>query len=49
MAEKVMPHNIEAEKSVLCSMFLTKYALQKATETLRPESFFLDSNGKIFI
>jgi replicative DNA helicase len=48
MAEKVMPHNIDAEKSVLGSMFLTKYALQKAMEALTPESFFLDANGKIF-
>ncbi len=48
MAEKVMPHNIDAEKSVLGSMFLTKYALQKAMESLTPESFFMDANGKIF-
>ena len=48
MAEKVMPHNIDAEKSVLGSMFLTKYATQKAMETLRPDSFFLDSHAKIF-
>ena len=48
MAERVMPHNIDAEKSVLGSMFLTKYALQKAMESLTKESFFLDANGKIF-
>ncbi len=48
MQEKILPHNIDAEKSVLGSMFLTKYALQKAMESLTPESFFLDANGKIF-
>lgn len=48
MAERVMPHNIEAEKSVLGSMFLTKYALEKSIEELTPESFFLDANSKIF-
>ena len=48
MAERVLPHNIDAEKSVLGSMFLTKYALQKAMETLTSDSFFLDANGKIF-
>lgn len=48
MAEKVMPHNIDAEKSVLGSMFLTKYALQKAMESLSPDAFFLDANSKIF-
>lgn len=46
--EKVLPHNIDAEKSVLGSMFLTKYALQKAMEGLTKDSFFLDANGKIF-
>src|SRR5574344_3171992 len=48
MAERVMPHNIEAEKSVLGSMFLTKYALEKSMEELTPDAFFLDANGKIF-
>ena len=48
MAEKVLPHNLDAEKSVLGSMFLTKYALQKSMEMLTNDSFFLDANGKIF-
>ena len=48
MAEKVLPHNIDAEKSVLGSMFLSKYALQKSMENLTSDSFFLDKNGKIF-
>src|SRR5574344_74007 len=48
MAERVMTHNIEAEKSVLGSMFLTKYALEKSMEELTPDAFFLDANGKIF-
>lgn len=48
MAERVLPHNIDAEKSVLGSMFLTKYALQKSMESLTNDSFFLDANGKIF-
>ena len=29
MPEKTIPHNIEAEQSVIGSMFLTKKALQK--------------------
>lgn len=48
MAEKVMPHNIEAEQSVLGSMFLSKYALQKSIENLNSELFYLDAHGKIF-
>lgn len=48
MNEKTMPHNIDAEKSVLGSMFLSKYAQQKALESLNKELFFLDANKKIF-
>ena len=48
MQERVMPHNIEAEQSVLGSMFLSKYALQKAVESLSKEVFYLDSHAKIF-
>ncbi|MEG1596681.1 MAG: replicative DNA helicase [Bacilli bacterium] len=48
MKNKNMPNNIEAEQAVIGSMFLSKYALQKACETLAPESFYLDKNAKIF-
>lgn len=48
MNEKTMPHNIDAEKSVLGSMFLSKYALQKSLEALNKELFFLDAHKKIF-
>lgn len=48
MKEKVIPHSIEAEQAVLGSMFLTKYALQKAVESLNENLFYLDSHAKIF-
>ncbi|MGE5456135.1 MAG: replicative DNA helicase [Ignavibacteriales bacterium] len=48
MAEKVMPHSIEAEQSVIGSLFLSKYALQKGIENLGSELFYLDSHSKIF-
>ena len=48
MAVKTLPNDIEAEQSVLGSMFLSKYALQQACETLTPDSFYLASNAKIF-
>ena len=48
MAGRVLPHNIEAEQSVLGACFLSKYALQKASENLSPESFYTEKNGKIF-
>ena len=46
--KKEIPNNIEAEQSVLGSMLLSKYALQKAVETLTTDSFFLDKHAKIF-
>lgn len=48
MLEKTIPHSIEAEQSVLGSMFLTKTALQKALEGLSSDDFYLDSHQKIF-
>jgi len=48
MNEKVLPHNIDAEKSVLGSMFLSKYALQKGIEALTKDLFYLEANGIIF-
>ena len=43
-----VPHNIDAEQSVLGSMFLSKKALLHALELLSPEMFYLDSHSKIF-
>ncbi len=48
MAEKVMPHNLEAEQSVLGAMFLSKLAIQKSVENLTKDMFYSDSNGRIF-
>ena len=48
MQEKTIPHNIDAEQSVLGSMFLTKKALQKSLEMLTKDAFYLDSHSKIF-
>jgi replicative DNA helicase len=43
-----IPHNIDAEQSVLGAMFLTKKALQKALELLDGSEFYLDNHSKIF-
>ena len=48
MLEKVMPHNVEAEQSVLGSMFLSKYAAQKCVEHLDSELFYIESHSKIY-
>ena len=46
--EKIMPHSLEAEQAVLCSMFLSKYALNNAIENLNEDLFYLKKNGQIF-
>ena len=46
--KREIPNNIEAEQSVLGAMLLSKYALQKALETLSKDSFYSNQNGKIF-
>ena len=43
-----LPKNIEAEKSLLGSMFWTKDALQKGCEEVSKDIFYLDSHAKIF-
>lgn len=43
-----LPSNIEAEKSLLGSLFWSFDSLQKACEEVKPEMFYLDSHGKIF-
>lgn len=48
MAEKVMPHSVEAEQSVLCSMFINKTALNTGLEILTDDIFYVDAHAKIF-
>lgn len=48
MAERKLPHNIDAEQSVIGSMFLTKLALNRGCEALEGNSFYLESHAMIF-
>ena len=48
MNEKSMPQKIDAEQSILGSMFLSERALEKIVETLNKDMFYLDSHKKIF-
>ena len=43
-----MPHNLEAEQSVLGSMLIDKTAIAAAAETLEGEDFYRDSHKIIF-
>ncbi len=48
MALRKLPHNLEAEESVLGACFLSKEALNTAVENLTEESFYDEKNAKIF-
>lgn len=48
MAVRTLPNDTFAEQSVIGSMFLSKYAITKAVESLNSESFYLDSHKIIF-
>ena len=43
-----IPSNMEAEQSLLSSMFISKSALEKATDTLSEEDFYYDNNRVLF-
>jgi replicative DNA helicase len=46
--DRIPPHNLEAEESVLGSMILSHPATAVAQEILRPEDFYKESHRKIF-
>ena len=48
MATKTIPNDMVAEQSVLGAMFLSKLAIEKATEKLSKRSFYNEKNGIIF-
>ncbi len=47
-AEKLLPHNLEAEQSVLGSMMIDKAALHKGLELLRRSDFYRPVHEEIF-
>jgi replicative DNA helicase len=46
--ERPLPHNIEAERSILGAVLLDNHALNAAVERLRSEDFFLSQHRHIF-
>ena len=48
MAGRSLPSNKEAEQSLLSSMFISRYALEKATDLLTIEDFYYDNNRVIY-
>lgn len=48
MAGRSLPCNKEAEQSLLSSMFISRYALEKATDLLTSDDFYYDNNRVIY-
>src|SRR5580698_4167717 len=46
--EKPLPHNLEAERSILGAVLLDNHALNAAVEKIRSEDFFLPQHRQIF-
>jgi len=46
--ERPLPHNLEAERSILGAILLDNHALNAAVEKLRSEDFFLSQHRRIF-
>lgn len=45
---KGLPNNLDAEKSLIGSMFWSRFSLEKACEEIEKEYFYSDNNAKIF-
>lgn len=46
--DRVPPHNLQAEESLLGAVLLSKDAIQKAVDIVGPNDFYQPSNGAIF-
>lgn len=45
---RVPPHDLDAEAAVLSAILLSREALDKVLEILKPEHFYSDANGRIY-
>jgi replicative DNA helicase len=48
IAGRVPPHDLDAEAAVLSAILLSRDALDRVLELLKPEHFYSDANGRIF-
>ena len=48
VAERMLPHNLEAERSVLGAILIQNDAYNTAVELLHPEDFYRDAHRRIF-
>src|SRR3712207_9349851 len=47
-AERLPPHNHEAEQSVLGSLLIDRDAIIKVAAFVKPEDFYLSANGTVY-
>jgi replicative DNA helicase len=47
-ADRTLPHNLEAERSILGAILLHNAAYEKVSERLGPEDFFRDAHRRIY-
>lgn len=48
MLERIPPHNLEAEQSLLGALLVDKEAMLRIADTVRPEDFYRQAHGDIF-
>jgi len=48
IAGRVPPHDLDAEAAVLSAVLLSRAALDRVLEVLKPQHFYSDANGRIF-
>jgi len=48
IAGRVPPHDLDAEAAVLSAILLSREALDRVLEVLKPDHFYSDANGRIF-
>jgi replicative DNA helicase len=48
IAGRVPPHDLDAEAAVLSAILLSRDALDRVLEILKPEHFYSDANGRIY-
>jgi replicative DNA helicase len=48
VAGRVPPHDLDAEAAVLSAILLSRDALDRVLEQLKPEHFYSDANGRIY-
>jgi replicative DNA helicase len=47
-AGRVPPHDLDAEAAVLSAVLLSREALDRVLEILKPEHFYSDANGRVY-